>query len=291
MKARRYATSAPTAQGHGPPGAALPARHRRAADRLPAAERGEGGRAAAAATAGDPARRARGCDRGGRRRPDLRLRPGRRRQLDRRSRRSKLARRRRLGKTSSHGRHRGGRAPTRVAAGEGAYWVSNADADTFPASTRRPSCPDDPRRQQSKRRLDRGGSVWVANSLDGTVSRIDPSVNRVVQVVDVGNGPVGLVYAAGSIWWRTPATTRSRVSTPTPASPRSPCRSLRRARIRRRFTVGEREHRGPDRPHRPVHGGGPTADPGRNGPSGIAFGDGAAWLRTAWTEPCHGSIP
>src|SRR5207244_1422332 len=44
------------------------------------------------------------------------------------------------------------------------------------------------------------GAVWVANSLDGTVSRIDPGTNTVVPTIDVGNGPVGIAYAGGSIW-------------------------------------------------------------------------------------------
>ena len=45
-----------------------------------------------------------------------------------------------------------------------------------------------------------GGAVWVANGLDGTVSRIDPGTNTVVQTIDVGNDPLGIAYGAGSIW-------------------------------------------------------------------------------------------
>ena len=33
------------------------------------------------------------------------------------------------------------------------------------------------------------GAVWVANSLDATVWRIDPSTNRVIGTVTVGEGP------------------------------------------------------------------------------------------------------
>ncbi len=41
------------------------------------------------------------------------------------------------------------------------------------------------------------GSVWVANRLDGTVSRIDRE--QIVQI-DVGGEPTGLAFGAGSLW-------------------------------------------------------------------------------------------
>jgi YVTN family beta-propeller protein len=51
-----------------------------------------------------------------------------------------------------------------------------------------------------------GGSVWVANRQDGTVTVIDPGANRVQETLSAsGSGPVGqggpgLAYASGSIW-------------------------------------------------------------------------------------------
>jgi YVTN family beta-propeller protein len=44
-----------------------------------------------------------------------------------------------------------------------------------------------------------GGSVWVANTLDGTVSRIDRDPDRVV-TIPVGGTPAGLAFGAGSLW-------------------------------------------------------------------------------------------
>jgi YVTN family beta-propeller protein len=44
------------------------------------------------------------------------------------------------------------------------------------------------------------GAVWVTNSLDGTVSRIDPAADRVVQTISVGSYPSGIAAGAGSIW-------------------------------------------------------------------------------------------
>ena len=43
------------------------------------------------------------------------------------------------------------------------------------------------------------GSVWVANQLDGTVSRIDRARNQVV-TIDVGGEPTGVAFGAGSLW-------------------------------------------------------------------------------------------
>lgn len=44
------------------------------------------------------------------------------------------------------------------------------------------------------------GSVWVANSGDGTVSRIDPATNRVVATIGVGGHPSRLTADSGVVW-------------------------------------------------------------------------------------------
>src|SRR5262249_44468385 len=44
------------------------------------------------------------------------------------------------------------------------------------------------------------GSVWVANSGDGTVSRIDPHTDRVAATIRVGQSPQALVVTAGAVW-------------------------------------------------------------------------------------------
>jgi YVTN family beta-propeller protein len=45
-----------------------------------------------------------------------------------------------------------------------------------------------------------GGDLWVANTLDGSVSRIDPGINRVVDTIAVGDGPSSLAFGRGSLW-------------------------------------------------------------------------------------------
>ena len=94
-----------------------------------------------------------------------------------------------------------GAAPSHIASGEGAIWVTNTDDNTVsrvdPATKNVQTIPVG---NSPSGITTGGGAVWVANGLDGTVSRIDPGTNTVVQVVDVGNDPLGIAYGAGSVW-------------------------------------------------------------------------------------------
>jgi YVTN family beta-propeller protein len=45
-----------------------------------------------------------------------------------------------------------------------------------------------------------GGSLWVGNLDDGTVSRIDPATRRLVRTITLGATPTGLAWGAGSLW-------------------------------------------------------------------------------------------
>ena len=95
-----------------------------------------------------------------------------------------------------------GATPSHLAVGQGAVWVTNADAHSVSRI--------DPKTNAVGQTIQVGngptgvvvarGAVWVVNGLDGTVSRIDPTTNTLVQRINVGNGPVGIVYAEGSIW-------------------------------------------------------------------------------------------
>jgi YVTN family beta-propeller protein len=44
------------------------------------------------------------------------------------------------------------------------------------------------------------GALWVANSLDSTVSRVDPNSGSVVATIPVGSGPGAIAVAGGSVW-------------------------------------------------------------------------------------------
>jgi peptide/nickel transport system substrate-binding protein len=105
-----------------------------------------------------------------------------------------------------HGRltHAGtlGSAPAALAAGDDAIWVAN----TGEHSVSRLDWDTLRVRQtisvgSAPSGLAIGrGAVWVANGLDGTLSRIDPQTNKVVQTIGVGNGPAAIAYGLGSVW-------------------------------------------------------------------------------------------
>ena len=42
--------------------------------------------------------------------------------------------------------------------------------------------------------------MWVANGFDGTVLRVDPATNRVVQTIGVGGVPRAIAAGNGAVW-------------------------------------------------------------------------------------------
>ena len=44
------------------------------------------------------------------------------------------------------------------------------------------------------------GAVWVADSLDDAVVRIDPATRAVTTTIPVGRRPSGVAVGAGSVW-------------------------------------------------------------------------------------------
>ena len=175
-----------------------------------------------------------------------------------------------------------GATPTHVAVGEGAIWVSNTDSNSVSRI--------DPRKQLVVQTIPVGsspsgivtgnGAVWVANSLDGTVSRIDPATNTVVQRIPVGNGPAGVAFAAGSIWVaNTGDETITRIDAGSGNAGKPLPIAATELAVRRRLAVGERQHRKPGRSDRSDHGQRRAGViPVGNGPTGIAFGSGSAWV-------------
>jgi YVTN family beta-propeller protein len=93
-------------------------------------------------------------------------------------------------------------APTSVAFGNGAVWVTNAYTGTVSRI--------DPRTGSVVQTIAvgnspsgiavGGGAVWVANHDDGTVSWINPQSNTEVKRIGVGNGPTAVAFGFGSVW-------------------------------------------------------------------------------------------
>ena len=44
------------------------------------------------------------------------------------------------------------------------------------------------------------GAVWVANTTDRTISRIDPATNQVVGTIEIGDAPYGVAVDDGLVW-------------------------------------------------------------------------------------------
>jgi YVTN family beta-propeller protein len=173
-----------------------------------------------------------------------------------------------------------GATPTAVAAGENAYWVTNAEGNTVSRIDPETAAVVDtiPVGNGPSGIAIGAGAVWVVNSLDGTVWRIDPGTNTMVQKIGVGNEPLGILYAAGSVW-----VTNTGDGTITKIDPASDStKTLEGPADELAFGAGTLWASEPDAGQvvriDPATGKQVFAIRVGNGPTGIAFGDGAAWV-------------
>jgi len=95
-----------------------------------------------------------------------------------------------------------GRGPDAVAVGAGSVWVANELDDTVTRVDRaRRTAVSTLRVGSAPSAIAVGaGAVWVANRLDGTISRIDPQADRVVATIAVGGAPNGISIAGDRVW-------------------------------------------------------------------------------------------
>jgi YVTN family beta-propeller protein len=95
--------------------------------------------------------------------------------------------------------------PGRIAAGEGAVWVTAMLDDTV--SRIDPTTNRITATIRVGRGIDGiaagGGAVWVANSFDNTISRIDPRTNAVVAKIPLKSSPGQIATGAGGVWLTT----------------------------------------------------------------------------------------
>src|SRR5436309_1697588 len=95
-----------------------------------------------------------------------------------------------------------GNDPRAIAVSPGAVWVANSGDDTVQRIDSDTNSPT-ATIQVGKHptALAIGrGAVWVANSGDGTVSRIDAKQGKVVKTIRVGGSAAGLAFANGTLW-------------------------------------------------------------------------------------------
>jgi YVTN family beta-propeller protein len=107
----------------------------------------------------------------------------------------------------------GGPSPTAVAVGDGAVWVANryVVGNGFSTSRRRGTVSRiDPQTNAVVETIPVGhdpfaiaagnGGVWVANRTDSTIMRIDPRTNEVVKTIEIGGRPEGLAAGSDTVW-------------------------------------------------------------------------------------------
>ncbi len=173
-----------------------------------------------------------------------------------------------------------GTTPTAVISAAGAIWVTNTADGTVDRI--------DPVTHTIRQTVPVGngpsgiafgdGSIWVTNGLSGTVSRISPGTNRVVETIDVGNGPAGIVHASGSIWVAN--TGDGTITRIDPESGR-PANTLNVAATELAFGAGTlwASQRTANRVARiDPETGDVQSIAVGNGPTGIAFGSRSAWV-------------
>jgi YVTN family beta-propeller protein len=95
-----------------------------------------------------------------------------------------------------------GHLPFRLAIGEGSVWIANSGDETVSRI--------DPQTNQVVATIKVGkkplsiavgaGAVWVANNDDGTISQIDPQSNQVIATIQVGPNPRNVAFGLDSIW-------------------------------------------------------------------------------------------
>src|SRR5207245_2156156 len=95
-----------------------------------------------------------------------------------------------------------GNGPSAIAVGEGAVWV----ADTLDDEILRIDPDTNAVRTTIKvGRIPTGiavgaGAIWVANSDDGTISEIDPRTDVVTSTIKVGGSPAAIIVVNGLVW-------------------------------------------------------------------------------------------
>ena len=136
-----------------------------------------------------------------------------------------------------------GKSPDAVAVGAGSVWVANQLDGTVTRIDREGK---DPAVTITVGRAPSSlafgsGSLWVADGDDRTVAQVDPGANKISHTYEVGNAPRALAATAGAVWVASGADGRIREI------------DLRRGRVRRSVLVGAN-------------------------PSAIAAGAGALWV-------------
>ena len=91
--------------------------------------------------------------------------------------------------------------PGQLTVGEGSVWVSSPEGHAvYRIDPDRHTVQSIPVGSGSDALVLGAGAAWVANALDGTVSRIDIRANKVIDTIEVGSQPAGIAFGDGMVW-------------------------------------------------------------------------------------------
>jgi YVTN family beta-propeller protein len=94
-----------------------------------------------------------------------------------------------------------GNGPGPVAVGEGAAWVANTIDGTLSRIDLAGGGPKTFRVGAAPAGIAVGlGAVWVTSDATGTVLRLDPRSGTIVESISVGNAPTGIAIGEGAVW-------------------------------------------------------------------------------------------
>ena len=94
-----------------------------------------------------------------------------------------------------------GNGPTAVAFGEGSVWVTNLDdADGLSDRPEEGSVETIEVGAAGRGIAAGGGAIWIGDSAQNRVVRLDPKTNGVTQTIGVGSGPGALAFGGGAVW-------------------------------------------------------------------------------------------
>lgn len=94
-----------------------------------------------------------------------------------------------------------GLSPTAMAIGDGSIWVADSAQDTVTRiDTVTNTSSTTPVGHGASGIAVGAGAVWVADSSDDAVVRVDPETNAVTDTIPVGRDPTGIAFAGDSVW-------------------------------------------------------------------------------------------
>jgi peptide/nickel transport system substrate-binding protein len=93
-----------------------------------------------------------------------------------------------------------GKRPSAIVAGGGSVWIANAGDGTVSRFERDRTQRVIPVGGSPAALAFGGGSVWVADSDARTVTQIDPGANKVLPSIEVGNAPRAVAAVTGAVW-------------------------------------------------------------------------------------------